>query len=223
MGITSAVPDTHLDETEAPGTVITAEKEKQANGLTEGSPPSTSTSVQFIGINYVPDLTDATTTSLPPPQQHPVPWESGATSPTSEGHVVTGLSTFPPKPCVVFTLFLPSVPSIHPKNGKEREKKKRVPTFPTYRHTLFFVSFGLAHMSSCCRQVKRKVVPASSYHLGPPPEDSAYFTAPVGQIGVHHPREIVRVERDYTGGEVVQFSSTYPMELEGRVRVSVMR
>jgi Golgin subfamily A member 7/ERF4 family len=73
-------------------------------------------------------------------------------------------------------------------------------------------------MSSCCRQVKRKVVPASSYHLGPPPEDSAYFTPPVGQIGVHHPREIVRVERDYTGGEVVQFSSAYPMELEGRVR-----
>jgi hypothetical protein len=44
----------------------------------------------------------------------------------------------------------------------------------------------------------------------------------VGQIGVHHPREIVRVERDYTGGEVVQFSSAYPMELEGRVSVSVI-
>src|SRR6267142_978379 len=205
MEITSAIPDTHLDETEAPGAVITAEKEKQADGLTEGSPPPTSTSVQFIGINYVPDSTDVTTTSRPPPQQHPVPWESGATSPTSEGHVVIGLSTFPPKPCVVFTLFC-----LPPKNGKEK---------PTHRHVLYFVSrfFGWAHMSSCCRQVKRKVVPASSYHLGPPPEDSAYFTPPVGQIGVHHPREIVRVERDYTGGEVVQFSSAYPMELEGRV------
>ena len=41
----------------------------------------------------------------------------------------------------------------------------------------------------------------------------------MGQIGVHHPREIVRVERDYSGGEVVQFSSTYPMELRGRVSV----
>jgi hypothetical protein len=39
----------------------------------------------------------------------------------------------------------------------------------------------------------------------------------MGRIGVHHPREIVRVERDYTGGEIVQFTSVYPMELEGRV------
>jgi len=166
MEITSAVPDTHFDETEAPGVVITAEKEKQSDGLTEGSPPPTSTSVQFIGINYVPDSTDVTTTPSQPPQQqqHLVPWESGATSPTSEGHVVIGLSTFPPKP-----------------------------------------------------KGKRRVVPVSSYHLAPPAEDSAYFTPPVGQIGVHHPREIVRVERDYTGGEVVQFSSAYPMELESRI------
>jgi hypothetical protein len=42
----------------------------------------------------------------------------------------------------------------------------------------------------------------------------------MGRIGVHHPREIVRVERDYTGGEIVQFMSVYPMELEGRVSVS---
>ena len=39
----------------------------------------------------------------------------------------------------------------------------------------------------------------------------------VGQIGVHHPREIIRIERDYTGGEVVQFAPIYPLELEGRV------
>jgi hypothetical protein len=66
---------------------------------------------------------------------------------------------------------------------------------------------------------KRHVVPISAYRLGPPPEDSAYFTPPVGQIGVHRPREIVRVERDYTGGEVVQFSSAYPTDLEGRVSI----
>jgi hypothetical protein len=65
-------------------------------------------------------------------------------------------------------------------------------------------------------QVKR-TVPVSSYYFGPPPADSAYFTPPVGQIGVHHPREIVRVERDYSGGEIVQFSSTYPLEFEGRI------
>lgn len=65
----------------------------------------------------------------------------------------------------------------------------------------------------------KRQVPVSSYYFGPPPDDSAYFTPPMGQIGVHHPREIVRVERDYSGGEVVQFSSTYPMELRGRVSV----
>jgi hypothetical protein len=48
--------------------------------------------------------------------------------------------------------------------------------------------------------------------------DASYGTNPVGHIGIHHPREIFRVERDYTGGELVQFASTYPVELEGRVR-----
>ncbi|EEB87122.1 hypothetical protein MPER_15657, partial [Moniliophthora perniciosa FA553] len=37
-----------------------------------------------------------------------------------------------------------------------------------------------------------------------------------GQIGVHHPREVLRVERDYTGGELIQFAPIYPLELEGR-------
>jgi hypothetical protein len=63
----------------------------------------------------------------------------------------------------------------------------------------------------------KRNVPVSSYYFGPPPSDSAYFTPPMGQIGVHHPREIVRVERDYSGGEIVQFASTYPVEFEGRV------
>ncbi len=62
-------------------------------------------------------------------------------------------------------------------------------------------------------------MPVSSYRFGPPGRDSVFYTPPMGQIGVHHPREIVRVERDYTGGEIVQFSSTYPLELEGRVSV----
>lgn len=59
--------------------------------------------------------------------------------------------------------------------------------------------------------------PKSSYYFGPPPSDSAFGSAPVGQIGVHHPREIVRIERDYSGGELIQFSPIYPLELEGRV------
>ncbi|KAI0063144.1 hypothetical protein BV25DRAFT_451171 [Artomyces pyxidatus] len=67
------------------------------------------------------------------------------------------------------------------------------------------------------KSAPRRTIPVSSYYFGPPPADSAYGTAPMGQIGVHHPREIVRVERDYTGGEVVQFAPTYPLEFEGRI------
>ncbi|RXW23475.1 hypothetical protein EST38_g2381 [Candolleomyces aberdarensis] len=62
----------------------------------------------------------------------------------------------------------------------------------------------------------RPLVPKSSYYFGPPGPDSAYGTPPVGQIGVHHPREILRIERDYTGGEVIQFAPIYPLELENR-------
>ncbi|KAJ7102507.1 Golgin subfamily A member 7/ERF4 family-domain-containing protein [Mycena belliarum] len=63
----------------------------------------------------------------------------------------------------------------------------------------------------------RALIPKSSYYFGPPPSDSAYGTQPMGQIGVHHPREILRVERDYTGGELIQFAPIYPLELEGRI------
>ncbi|KAF7310437.1 Erf4 domain-containing protein [Mycena chlorophos] len=63
----------------------------------------------------------------------------------------------------------------------------------------------------------KTLIPKSSYYFGPPPPGSAYGTPPVGQIGLHHPREILRVERDYTGGELIQFAPIYPLELEGRV------
>jgi len=63
----------------------------------------------------------------------------------------------------------------------------------------------------------RPLIPKSSYYFGPPSPDSAYGTAPTGHIGVHHPREILRVERDYTGGELIQFAPIYPLELEGRI------
>jgi len=68
----------------------------------------------------------------------------------------------------------------------------------------------------------RPSIPKSSYYFGPPPSDSAFGTAPAGQIGVHHPREIIRIERDYTGGELIQFAAIYPLELEGRVRVMLL-
>jgi len=65
---------------------------------------------------------------------------------------------------------------------------------------------------------KHALIPKSSYYFGPPPLTSGYGTNPIGHIGVHHPREILRVERDYSGGEVIQFAPIYPLELEGRVR-----
>jgi hypothetical protein len=113
--ITSVLPDPRLHETQVPGALIPQEKEKQVDGpadadghdLAQGSPPTVSASVQFIGINYVPpESRDGQTTPLPAPPPasppHPLPWESGP-SPTSDGHVVIGLSTFVPKPCVVIS------------------------------------------------------------------------------------------------------------------------
>jgi hypothetical protein len=47
--------------------------------------------------------------------------------------------------------------------------------------------------------------------------ESVYGTAPVGVIGKHKPREVIRVERDYSGGELCQFWSGWIWELEGRV------
>jgi len=63
----------------------------------------------------------------------------------------------------------------------------------------------------------KRLVPKSSYYYGPPPIDAAYGTEPIGQIGVHHPREVVRIERDYSGGELIQFAPVYPLEFEGRI------
>jgi len=60
--------------------------------------------------------------------------------------------------------------------------------------------------------------PKSSYYVGPPTATtSAYGTDPIGTIGLHHSREIIRVERDYEHGELCQFSSAFPLELEGRL------
>ncbi|KAH7908205.1 Golgin subfamily A member 7/ERF4 family-domain-containing protein [Hygrophoropsis aurantiaca] len=64
---------------------------------------------------------------------------------------------------------------------------------------------------------KRPLIPHSSYYFGPPASDAAYGSLPIGQIGVHHPREIVRIERDFAGGELIQFASIYPIELDGRI------
>jgi len=67
------------------------------------------------------------------------------------------------------------------------------------------------------QQTSKRLIPKSSYYYGPPPSDTAFGTDPIGQIGIHHPREIVRIERDYSGGEIIQFSAVYPLEFEGRI------
>jgi len=63
----------------------------------------------------------------------------------------------------------------------------------------------------------KRLIPKSAYYYGPPPIHSAFGTEPIGHIGVHHPREVVRIERDYTGGELIQFAHVYPLEFEGRI------
>ncbi len=47
--------------------------------------------------------------------------------------------------------------------------------------------------------------PKSSYSTSALPSSMlVYGTEPTGTIGVHWPREIVRIERDWSGGEVCQ-------------------
>ena len=113
----SDLPETRLAETQTPGTPITPEKEKEKESdyAMEGTPP-TSSPVQFIGINYIPPASREreTTSPLRSSGRDPTPWESGAASPLSEDYVMIGVSTFPPKPCVVFPVdFFLDIPSTH--------------------------------------------------------------------------------------------------------------
>lgn len=83
----------------------------------------------------------------------------------------------------------------------------------------FSFDLHLNFLTLCKNRTSRPLIPHSAYYFGPPAIDSAYGTDPVGHIGVHHPREIIRVERDYASGELTQLATTYPLELEGRVRI----
>ncbi|GAA97568.1 uncharacterized protein L969DRAFT_44063 [Mixia osmundae IAM 14324] len=64
---------------------------------------------------------------------------------------------------------------------------------------------------------QRKAKPPVAASASIDPYREVFGTPPVGQIGKHKPREIVRIERDYTAGELPQFWSGFPIELEGRV------
>ncbi|GAA5854072.1 hypothetical protein JCM9279_004372 [Rhodotorula babjevae] len=48
-------------------------------------------------------------------------------------------------------------------------------------------------------------------------DESVFGTAPVGIVGKTRPREVIRVERDYSAGETCQMWSGWVYELEGRV------
>ncbi|WVR08295.1 hypothetical protein IAU60_005344 [Kwoniella sp. DSM 27419] len=60
--------------------------------------------------------------------------------------------------------------------------------------------------------------PRSSYPRQAIPAHSYYYTPITGTIGKHLPKEIVRIERDWSGGEVCQFETTFPLELDGRIQ-----
>ncbi|KAJ9101042.1 hypothetical protein QFC21_003260 [Naganishia friedmannii] len=60
--------------------------------------------------------------------------------------------------------------------------------------------------------------PHSSYSVSALPQGAQNFgTSPSGIVGQHFPKEIIRIERDWTTGEVCHFHSSFPMELEGRI------
>lgn len=52
--------------------------------------------------------------------------------------------------------------------------------------------------------------------------ENVYGTAPAGVIGKNKPREVIRIERDYSEGELCQFWSGWIWELEGRVSLTIL-
>lgn len=51
--------------------------------------------------------------------------------------------------------------------------------------------------------------PHSSYSTSALPRSTSNFgTPPTGTIGIHYPREIVRIERDWSGGDIAQCVAT---------------
>lgn len=107
-------------------------------------------------------------------------------------------------------------------SGENDAPHRVAETITTQQYVLCLLFCGCGSPDHIFRSSKR-FIPRSSYYYGPPPSDTAFGTEPIGQIGIHHPREIVRIERDYSGGEIIQFSAVYPLEFEGRVRPGTPR
>ena len=90
------VTDMCLVEPEAPNPPPPEKQEVD----THQDPPPTSSSVAFIGINYVPGSAGSQMSSHGLPL-HPTPWESVALQ-SVDGYAVTKHQSFPPTPCVAF-------------------------------------------------------------------------------------------------------------------------
>ncbi|WRT69422.1 uncharacterized protein IL334_006408 [Kwoniella shivajii] len=59
--------------------------------------------------------------------------------------------------------------------------------------------------------------PKSSVQWQAIPKNSYFHQPQTGIIGKHLPKEMVRIERDWSDGEICKFETMFPMELEGRI------
>ncbi|KAI9632918.1 Golgin subfamily A member 7/ERF4 family-domain-containing protein [Dioszegia hungarica] len=57
----------------------------------------------------------------------------------------------------------------------------------------------------------------STYSRTAVPGLSYFGQAKTGVVGLHLPKEVIRVERDWSDGEICQFETSFPMELDGRI------
>lgn len=69
------------------------------------------------------------------------------------------------------------------------------------------------------RDSEGKAIPTPEQQVSTKPilEKKVFGTSPKGVIGIHKPRAVVRVARDYSAGELCQFWSGWKEELQGRV------
>jgi hypothetical protein len=105
MEITSASPDARFNETEAPNALMPQETQVDSTAQEPAPAPPSSSSVQFIGINYVPPSANLRTNSQLLALD-PTPWDSAVLPSTAEDQTAaTGKSSFPPKRCVSALLF----------------------------------------------------------------------------------------------------------------------
>ncbi|EOQ99944.1 golgi familyn subfamily A member 7 [Wallemia ichthyophaga EXF-994] len=80
-------------------------------------------------------------------------------------------------------------------------------------------NFNSSHTSSHSSHSNHSNHSNHSTHSNPPINLKNFGTPQSHRILIDLPRELIRLDRDYRAGEVWQFKSTFPMELEGRIGV----